>query len=142
MPDTNAWAGFQSAIYEVFSHKGTLRLHLGKPCPALRALLDRHETDRAAFVTAFNPAATRLSDAENDRRAIQLRQRCAALGYPVLPGRGGAPDWGWEDSLLIFDIGPSSARRLGREFGQDAILVTDDQQRMQLQPCADPIFSD
>ncbi|WP_299951926.1 DUF3293 domain-containing protein [uncultured Ruegeria sp.] len=135
MTTIDKWAGYRAAIYEVFGPDMTFRLIPGQSSQLLNALLVQYRTNCAAFITACNPGAEQLSNADNAERMGRLHHHCAKIGYPVFPGRGGARDWGWEDSLLILTIPEDDALRLGREHGQDAILIVDHQQRIQLRAC-------
>ncbi|NVO58227.1 DUF3293 domain-containing protein [Rhodobacteraceae bacterium B1Z28] len=138
MAEPDHWAGYRTATYEVFASEGTFLLELGKPNPALEALLDLHNADHAAFITASNPGARKLTDEENRIRAAELHRECTMRRYHLLPGRGGAPDWGWEESLLVLGITEADALMLGQQFGQDAVLVTDNRRHIQLRDCAKP----
>lgn len=132
----DAWAGYAAATYEVFADTGTFILRPNAVSPDLNALLAACDANSAAFITAANPAAQRLDDAENDARTRALCARCTSLGYDVIPGRGGCPDWGWETSVLIPGISLTDALKLGTEFGQDAILFAVKNQGVRLLACA------
>lgn len=136
MAEPDAWTGYAAATYEVFAKSGTFVLRPGEVSRELATLLAASKSESAAFITAANPGAQRLDEDKNDARARALRRRCASLGYDVIPGRGGSAGWGWEDSLLVLGITVAEAQRMGRDFGQDAILATDKDCCVRLLACA------
>jgi hypothetical protein len=88
-------------------------------------VLARFGVKRWAFITAWNPGSQRLSDRENARRQMELAAALDRGGYPCLPGEGTGQDGTWpaEASLFVMGISRREARRVGRMFGQLAILV-------------------
>ena len=104
----------------------------------LQAVLDRHRATRWAFVTAWNPHSVSQPRDENDRRQAQLRR--AVSRYTVLPGEGIGPDGSWEpeESLMVLGISESEAVRLGREFGQLAIVAGKRGEPSRLVSCVTP----
>ncbi len=89
------------------------------------ALLARAGASRWAFITAWNPASRRLDDGDNARRQLQLATMLRAAGYMCLPGEGIDKDGTWpaEASLFVMGISRRDARRVGRKFGQLAIVA-------------------
>jgi hypothetical protein len=86
----------------------------------LERLLHRQHRRDWAFLTAWNPRSRRLPRWRNERR-----QRALARLLPLaLLGAGVAADGRWaEESLLAFGVPPGRARRLARQFGQNAVVV-------------------
>lgn len=97
----------------------------GSSSARLDALLARHRVSKWAFITAWNPASTLLSRADNDEQQRKLVRQIASSRYEWLPGegRGEDPSWAPEESLLVLNIPEGKAVALGRLFGQMAILV-------------------
>src|SRR5438128_11436757 len=104
--------------------KGHLRLRVGQRCSELDALLAGHGITTWAYVTAFNPGSVPLTAEENTARQRRLERSVAELGLTSYHGEGIGDDrrWSAEPSLLILGIGREEAKRLGREFGQLAIV--------------------
>ena len=102
----------------------------------LDRLLERHAVDRWAFITAWNPASVALPREENDRRQEELRLRLSE--YIVIPGEGVGrdPSWQPEPSLMILGIPRKEAVRLGRKFGQLAIVAGHKGFPARLLPCS------
>ena len=109
----------------------------GSRSPALAKLLERHRARRWAFITAWNPGSAPLPRAENDARQAQLRGIVEKRGFTILPGEGIGEDRSWppEESLMVLGITEAEAVRLGRRFGQLAILAGERGSMSRLVPC-------
>lgn len=89
--------------------------------------------DPAVYLTACNPRAQALSDADNAARMDVLRERLRDANARWLEGRAGIPGEAWnEASLLVAGIDIVRADRLARDFGQDAALVAARDRRVAL----------
>jgi len=75
-----------------------------------------------AFISACNPGSVRTSD--NPERHRALLEKLDNLGYEHYPGTGipDGGDWLPEESVLVAGISELEAIRIGREFGQNAIV--------------------
>lgn len=104
---------------------GRIEIRIGRRHPDLDALLAGRGVHAWAFVTAWNPASRLLPDAENAVRQQRLRDDLAALRLTSFPGWGipDRADWPPEASLLVLGLAEDDARRIGREHGQNAIVV-------------------
>ena len=78
-----------------------------------------------AFITAWNPGSQLLPSHENAVRHQQFEQDLRLLGYEMFAGAGEPSDsvWAPEQSLLILGVSEPEAIRLGRKYGQAAIVV-------------------
>lgn len=95
----------------------------------LDSLLKAHGVDEYAFITAYNPDGMLQDDATNRRAQERLRAHLDAIGYQYLPGVGepdpapdGSAPWPPEPSFLVLGMSRDAAKRLGREFGQAAVV--------------------
>ena len=128
--------------YRVTSVDPAIDIRIGEPCPALDALLEKHAARTWAFVTAWNPGSKQLDEAENRHRQGKLEAEVKQRGYVFFRGAGIPDDfieqcsgssfhvhpssldlWSPEESILILGIERSEAERLGRKFGQAAIVI-------------------
>jgi hypothetical protein len=77
-----------------------------------------------AYITAFNPGSSRLTDEENHARQSELINIVRQLAHPAFPGEGIGDDGVWppEQSVLVLGIEYAAAVQLGRQFGQRAIV--------------------
>ena len=113
--------------YRVTGVTPAIDIRIGEPCPPLDALLDKHATRNWAFITAWNPGSKKLDAGENQRRQATLEAEVKQDGYVFYRGAGvpDEKDWDPEESIFIMAIGKEAAVRLGRKFGQAAIVVGD-----------------
>lgn len=76
-----------------------------------------------AFVSACNPASRRSDD--NPERHQALIEKLGCMGYAFHPGIGVPDEEGWiaEESVLVSGMTEADAILVGREFGQNAIVV-------------------
>lgn len=127
---------FRAAHYTVSDAGRSWRLTLDCASADLARLLLRHACREAVLITAANPGARRLPEAENARRNARLRSRIDALGLASLDASSSdaAGDWR-EPGLLCLGLDLASALALGRAFGQLAILHADADAVPRLIPC-------
>jgi glycine/D-amino acid oxidase-like deaminating enzyme len=115
-------AAYENADYVVYAQP-ELVLKIGEPSRRLDTLLEQEGTATAAFLTAANPRSEPRPPAENAAALARLDQVIAAAGYPWRPGEGREPDGSWvEPSRLVMGIYRDNAEKLGRIFGQNAIV--------------------
>ncbi len=78
-----------------------------------------------ALLSACNPASIPLSVEENGQRHAALIAAVNAAGLRHLPAIANDPDREWPDEpgLLLCDPPPGFAEQLGRDFGQNAVLI-------------------
>jgi hypothetical protein len=116
---------YLSTTYRVDAPAGLIELRIGRASGALDRFLRQRGVRTWAFVTACNPYSLRLPDWRNLARQRRLRALCRRLGFSALPGAGigDSPGWPAEPSLLVLGITRARARRLGRLFGQNAIVA-------------------
>lgn len=114
---------YLAADYTVFADKPFV-LKIGHASPELARWLKLKRTDRAAFITAWNPLGEPTPDAENHAAQHKLLARIKAEGMPYLDGEGRDPtgQWPGESSLLVFGISLEAARKLASEFRQNGIV--------------------
>ena len=113
---------YRDSDYVVMT-KPELVLRVGEPSERLDRLLEEHEAETAAFVTAANPGSEKKSAAQNAEAMAALEGILAAAGYPRYPGEGRNEQGTWrEPSVLAIGIYRENAQALGRLFGQNAIV--------------------
>jgi hypothetical protein len=119
-------AAYRRAFYRADAGGGNeIEVRIGKRAPALDDLLGREGKRRWAFLTACNPGACLLGQAENRARTHALGSALRRRGLLFFRGRGGADagDWTEEASFLVIGIARREADRLRRRFGQDAFVT-------------------
>ncbi len=123
MIPTELQKAFKETHYIVL-HNPPFTLRVGELCPELDALLQAHEQDCAAFITAWNPNCEALDAAENETRQQQLISELKFRDLKFIEGTGKHPSNGWpsENSVLILGLQLQDARQVSRKFGQLAFV--------------------
>ncbi|MCE7917081.1 MAG: DUF3293 domain-containing protein, partial [Nitrosomonas sp. PRO5] len=93
----------------------------------LAALLQATGNRSAVYVTACNPASEVATSQENQSAMARLYERLACYSNHIYRGTGIDPsgEWPAEESLLALGIDLSIAKKIGDEFGQNAIVWID-----------------
>lgn len=103
---------------------GGFVLHIGRHAPRLAALFRETGATCAAFIAAFNPRREPCADGLDHAAHERLGVALATAALRVLPGsiHGAAGACPPAASYLALGLDFEPACRLGREFGQDAIV--------------------
>ncbi|MFM8316305.1 MAG: DUF3293 domain-containing protein [Deltaproteobacteria bacterium] len=115
---------YQLALYRVKGAGIEFELRVGERSQDLKELLNQHQVETWAFVTAANPQSQVLTEQENIRRNQELEKLLIRDGYVYFTGESCSADGGWpvEVSFLILGISETEALRLASQFQQKAIL--------------------
>jgi len=99
-------------------------LRIGEQSQDLAHLYRHYNACVAAFLTAWNPFSDPASQQENDRAQRQLERQLHMLAVTVLPGIGedASGQWPGEPSVLALGISRETAKSLGNEYRQNAIV--------------------
>ena len=116
-------ASYKLAHYHVYGSASFI-LRIGQYSPELHDIYKTSPKKIAAFITAFNPSSIELSNQENKERNQQLEEKIKTLHLCYLHGEGKCDEseGSSEESFLVFEIDQTEAIRLGKEFGQNAIV--------------------
>lgn len=119
---------YRSTAYRLASdgaEGAALTIFAGVPVPALDGLLRHLGARRYAVLTACNPGSRQLAAAENATRQARLAARLTALNLAFFPACNGpeAAEWPPEPSFCVLDAPLAVLRRLGRAFGQNALVA-------------------
>jgi hypothetical protein len=114
---------YVETAYDVHLPGGTVSLRHGARAPALDALLAPEATEWA-FLTAWNPGSRLLARPENERRQAVL-VRSLSGRYRLFHGEGRGDDGAWPPELSVLALGLplAEALRVGRAWGQVAVLA-------------------
>jgi hypothetical protein len=118
---------YRSAHYRVGSAHEAFVLLVNQYSERLSQLFNASGHRCAAFLTSCNPFGIR-QNAESSRAACAaLRNRLdeyVSSSDQIIEGTGSDPREGWspEESFLVLGLDLEEARRLGREFRQNAIV--------------------
>ena len=105
----------------IVSDDPPLGLRIGEKNADAQILLASFGVNCAAFITAWNPGSTHLSDEQNDDRQAQLLAEIELVRLNYLVGYGEREDWR-EYSYLILGIDQSDATELAKKFSQNAYV--------------------
>lgn len=99
-------------------------LEIGRINSNLLATHFYYGVECSAFITACNPQSQIISDAENARRQLGLTTKLTKLGLTYLNGIGKHPSnhWPGEESYLVLGVDIDTAKMLGKDFDQNAIV--------------------
>ena len=115
---------YQTTDYVVCDRQREVSIRVGRRSREVDRLLARFGEPSAVFITAWNPFSRSLTPRQNEHRQrcllAYLRARRAAL--LMGEGRGTCADWPPEASVLIFGISQGVAARIGRAWGQNAVV--------------------
>lgn len=116
-------AAYTSTRYVTFAEPAFV-LRIGEASADLRSLYRRRGIRSAAFLTAWNPYSRPTPLEQNEAAQTELRQRLAQEGLSLLEGegRGADGDWPPEPSILALGCSKRLAKKLGHQFGQNAIV--------------------
>lgn len=117
-------AAYLAAHYRVTGTAAPFVLRVGHRSAELAALHLANDVNCSAFITACNPQGVVSSDSLNRASQQRLERQLSAMGVTFLAGLGEDPSgvWPGEPSVLVLGMSRSEAERIGREFGQLAIV--------------------
>ena len=112
---------YRNTRFIVFSPAITITI--GETSKVLEELLLKEGVTEWAFITSVNPYSKQLTDKENDKLFDDLKED--VKNYPNFMGEGVGADSRWkpEISLLVLGISRTEAERIGRKYGQNAIVL-------------------
>lgn len=103
-------------------------LKVGVFSESLALLLQRHQCDCAAYLTACNPLGRDVGDIENAARQAELGRELKGRSLRFIDGVGldsqseDAHKWPGEASFLVLGLSLEASRALGRKHEQNALV--------------------
>ncbi len=121
--DPDTLRAYQETLFEVLG-ASPFTLKVGIVSAALADLYGIHRTDCASFITACNPESQLLDDSTNSERQARMANELRDAGLRYIEGIGRHPsnEWPGEPSYLVLGHALDSARAMGIEYGQNAII--------------------
>lgn len=114
---------YEKTDFRVLEPRGFI-LKIGQCSGELRAIYLETGATCAAFLTAWNPYSQDTSDAENALAQARLHRQLSLLGYVTWNGIGVNADESWrgEESVFVLGLPFESAKVIGADFRQNAIV--------------------
>lgn len=103
-------------------------LKVGVFSEPLAHLLQRHQSDCAAYLTACNPLGRDVGDIENAARQAELSRELKGRSLRFIDGVGldsqseETQKWPGEVSFLVLGLSLEASRALGRKHEQNALI--------------------
>ena len=118
---------YLTAQYQIRMDTSAITLQIGRRSAPLAALLRATANQNAVYITACNPASKLISPEENQSAMVRLYEKVTCYSNHIYCGKSIDPsgEWPAEESLLVLGIDLSTARSIGQEFGQNAIVWID-----------------
>lgn len=118
-------AAYRRTEFRVADRGWAFVLCVDEPSSVLAACHEAFGVTRSAYITAWNPRSEATSREVNEAAQARLEAELASAGLSFLRGEGVDPsgEWSGEPSVLVLGISGDEAQRLGRTFGQNAIVV-------------------
>ena len=115
---------YLDTVYRVSGRSAVIDLRIGARSAALDRLLHRLGVRDWVFVTAWNPFSRAQPAWRNHARQARLARGLRGIRI-CMPGLGlpRDPRWQPEHSLFAAPVSAGRARRLGRRFGQNAVVA-------------------
>jgi hypothetical protein len=122
--DEDVLAAYLAAHYKVTGTASPFVLRVGRRSAELASVHLANRANCSAFITAWNPQSVARSQADNCASQKRLESELGELGVTLIAGVGMDPAGVWPDepSVLAVGISRNEAERVGRRFGQRAIV--------------------
>jgi hypothetical protein len=119
-------AAYNTTRYRVFADE-TFDLIIGQPSTQLSTLYRKHDCLSALLITAWNPYSAATSEADNMVAQGRLASMLLAKSVPFVEAIGEDAEMKWpgEESILALGLSLDTAKFLGIEFLQNAIVWSD-----------------
>lgn len=122
--DADTIRAYEETEYRVIKGQHAFTLKIGECCEPLAFHYKVQEVPQCTFVTAYNPYSQQLTDEQNEQRQQLLLAAITRRGLYYFKGEGKHPSnqWPGEPSYLVFGLNKEAAKKLGRQFEQNAIV--------------------
>lgn len=122
-------ASYLATNYQIGAGADTISVQIDRYSQPLQKLLAVTQHSCAAIVSAYNPQSQRINDKENSAQHEQLKNLLQLRAYPFIESQNvdQMNQWPDEKSFFILGLDLNTARSLGQQFNQNAIVwIADD----------------
>lgn len=116
---------YKNTTYRVYSPIGEIDIRIGVMNPLLQELLLSNHLESWAFISACNPYSVMQDTGVNTVLNTQLEDYLSRKQYVFFKGMGVGDDDSWEPeaSFMVLNIGKEDAKKLARQFKQNAVVA-------------------
>ena len=117
-------AAYSRTHFRVTGVAAPFDLQIGRYSEELASLHAVSSVSTSSFITAWNPRSVKQDARWNQEAQARLETELRALGVSMVAGIGEDPcgQWEGEPSVLVLGISRLEAERIGRSYGQNAIV--------------------
>lgn len=119
---------YHRAIYRIDSGSESIALRINQFSRSLSNLLIELNCPCAAIISAYNPYSQQLSYDENETAHQSLHESLIRRSYPILECVNLDPSGHWpvEKSFFVAGLDFDTAKFIGQQYSQNAIVWTDE----------------
>ena len=116
-------AAYNATRYRVFTDIPFI-LRIGQRSPHLLQLYIKYNCLSATLITAWNPYSVITSESDNTTAQLRLETVLLERSIPSISAIGEDPElkWSGEESVLALNLNLNTAKELGIEFQQNAVV--------------------
>ena len=124
---------YEATDYCFTTRLKTIVIRPGDFNEALHLFMEQERITQWAYLTAWNPFSIPMPARYNHAQQERLRQAIRSYTFYSGEGRGRMGNWPAEESYFVAGISKAAACKLGRHFGQAAILLSDEKGQPRLE---------
>ena len=115
---------YKNTTYRVYLPLGEIDIRIGVMNPLLQQLLLSNHVESWAFITAYNPYSVMQDTGVNTILNTQLEDYLLGKRHVFFKGMGVGDDNSWEPeaSFMVLNIRKEDAKKLCKQFKQNAIV--------------------
>lgn len=127
MLDEKLIASYRTAEYKIFSENQIIVVRVDYYSSSMAALLTISSADCAAIISAYNPYSQLRSEEENILANELLKEFLIKNNHRFLESLNIDPTEAWpsEKSFLVLNLDCNTAKNIGWQFSQNAIIWID-----------------
>lgn len=120
---SNLIAAYNATQYRVITDS-PFNLKIGERSRQLAELYQKYNCASSAIITAWNPQSVAASKGYNLAAQLKLETELSARSVPFITAFGEDPkmEWPGEESFLVLNLNLDTAKELGIEFQQNAVV--------------------
>lgn len=120
---SNLIAAYNATRYRIFTDT-SFNMRIGQRSSHLLKLYKKYNCLSATLITAWNPYSVITSESDNTTAQLRLETVLSERSVPFISAIGEDPEmeWSGEESVLALNLDLNTAKELGIEFQQNAVV--------------------